>query len=140
MAFKSLKNHISNLATGFVSGQISNFLNSGTAKDSGKVSAQLLKKGPFDIPDSPTQKVRENPLTFSPVQYPLDLGNNELGHYILFESGFLGYSPQTSTFRTSADTATGPGGRYRRKRKDYSKSTRSFYYNIWYSIVYATIC
>ena len=99
MAFKSLKNHISNLATGFVSGQISNFLNSGTAKDSGKVSAQLLKKGPFDIPDSPTQKVRENPLTFSPVQYPLDLGNNELGHYILFESGFLGYSPQRSGFR-----------------------------------------
>ena len=121
MAFKSLKNHISNLATGFVSGQISNFLNSGTAKDSGKVSAQLLKKGPFDIPDSPTQKVRENPLTFSPVQYPLDLGNNELGHYILFESGFLGYSPQTSTFRTSAETATGPGGRYRRKEKITAK-------------------
>ena len=111
MPFKSLKNHISSLATGFVSGQISNFLNSGTAKDSGKVSAQLLKKGPFDIPDSPTQKLRENPLTFSPVQYPLDLGSNELGHYILFESGFVGYSPQTSSFRASADTvATGPAG------------------------------
>ena len=107
MAFKSLKNHISNLATGFVSGQISNFLNSGSAKDSGKVSAQLLKKGPFDIPDSPSQKLRENPLTFSPVQYPLDLGSNELGHYILFESGFVGYSPQTSAFRSSA-TARSP--------------------------------
>ena len=34
MPFKSLKNHIGNLATGFVSGQISNFLNSGSAKDS----------------------------------------------------------------------------------------------------------
>ena len=45
MPFKSLKNHISSLAAGFVSGQISNFLNSGSAKDSGKVSAQLLKKG-----------------------------------------------------------------------------------------------
>ena len=102
MPFKSLKNHIGNLATGFVSGQISNFLNSGSAKDSGKVSAQLLKKGPFDIPESPSQKLRENPLSFSPVQYPLDLGSNELGHYILFESGFVGYSPQTSAFRTSA--------------------------------------
>ena len=111
MAFKSLKNHIGNLASGFVSGQISNFLNSGKAKDSGKVSAQLLKKGPFDIPDSPSQKVRENPLSFSPVQYPLDLGSNELGHYILFESGFIGYSPQTSSFRASANTvATGPAG------------------------------
>ena len=37
MPFKSLKNHIGNLATGFVSNQISNFLNSGSAKDS-KVS------------------------------------------------------------------------------------------------------
>ena len=107
MPFKSLKNHIGNLATGFVSGKINNFLNSGSAKDSGKVSAQLLKKGPFDIPDSPTSKLRENPLSFSPVQYPLDLGSNELGHYILFESGFLGYSPQVSAFRTSA-TARGP--------------------------------
>ena len=98
MPFKSLKNHIGNLATGFVSGKINNFLNSGSAKDSGKVSAQLLKKGPFDIPDSPTSKLRENPLSFSPVQYPLDLGSNELGHYIMFESGFVGYSPQTSGF------------------------------------------
>ena len=31
------------------------------------------------------------------MQYPLDLGNNGLGHYIVFESGFLGYSPQTSS-------------------------------------------
>ena len=30
------------------------------------------------------------------LQYPLDLGNNGLGHYILFESGFVGYSAQTS--------------------------------------------
>ena len=59
MPFKSLKNHIGNLATGFVSNQISNFLNSGSAKDSGKVSAQLLKKGPFDIPDSPSQKLEK---------------------------------------------------------------------------------
>ena len=110
MPFKSLKNHIGNLATGFVSGQISNFLNSGSAKDSGKVSAQLLKKGPFDIPDSPSQKLRENPLSFSPVQYPLDLGSNELGHYILFESGFVGYSPQTSAFRSS-QAATNPNQR-----------------------------
>ena len=109
MPFKSLKNHIGNLATGFVSGKINNFLNSGSAKDSGKVSAQLLKKGPFDIPDSPSSKLRENPLTFNPVQYPLDLGSNELGHYILFESGFLGYSPQTSAFRTSASTTTKQG-------------------------------
>ena len=121
MAFKSLKNHIGNLATGFVSGQISNFLNSGKAKDSGKVAAQLLKKGPFDIPDSPSQKVRENPLSFSPVQYPLDLGSNELGHYILFESGFIGYSPQVSAFRNSNEAGTADGGTVRTTPKITAK-------------------
>ena len=121
MPFKSLKNHIGNLATGFVSGKINNFLNSGSAKDSGKVSAQLLKKGPFDIPDSPTSKLRENPLSFSPVQYPLDLGSNELGHYILFESGFVGYSPQVSAFRTSNEAGTSDGGTIRTTPKITAK-------------------
>ena len=58
----------------------------------------MSKKSGMEIPDSPSQKLRENPLSFSPVQYPLDLGSNELGHYIMFESGFVGYSPQTSGF------------------------------------------
>jgi len=98
MAFTKLKNHITSLATPFLTDIASNFMNSGSQKDSGKVAAQLLKKGPFDIPDSPSQKLRENPLSFNPVQYPLDLGSSELGHYIMFESGFLGYSPQTDGF------------------------------------------
>ena len=108
MAFKSLKNHIGNLATPFLTNMVSNFMNSGSQKDAGKVSAQLLKKGPFDIPNSPSQALRENPLSFSAVQYPLDLGNNELGHYILFESGFLKYKPQIddNMFETS-NAATG---------------------------------
>jgi hypothetical protein len=108
MAFKSLKNHITSLATPFLSDIASNAL-SGSQKDAGKVSAQLLKKGPFDIPDSPSQQVRQNPLSFSPVQYPLDLGSNELGHYILFESGFIGYSPQTSGFLDASSRTTKPG-------------------------------
>ena len=111
MAFKSLKNHIGNLATPFLTNMVSNFMNSGSQKDAGKVSAQLLKKGPFDIPNSPSQKLRENPLSFNPVQYPLDLGSSELGHYIMFESGFLGYSPQRSGF---LDASAKAGGRNRK--------------------------
>ena len=110
MPFKSLKNHISSLATGFVSGQISNFLNSGTAKDSGKVSAQLLKKGPFDIPESPSQALRANPLQFSNVQYPIDLGTNELGHYILFEGGFVRYQAQQDNMFEQSSKTLGPAG------------------------------
>ena len=89
MPFKSLKNHLSSLATSAISGAVSNFISAGKQKDAGKVSAQLLKKGPFDIPNSPSQALRENPLSFSAVQYPLDLGSNELGHYIIFSSGFF---------------------------------------------------
>ena len=114
MAFKSLKNHITSLATPFLSDIAANVLG-GSQKDAGKVSAQLLKKGPFDIPDSPSQKVRQNPLSFSPVQYPLDLGSNELGHYILFESGFIGYSPQTSGFLDASSRTTKPGTGQKKK-------------------------
>ena len=111
MAFKSLKNHITSLSTPFLSdiaGKASNFMSGGSQKSAGKVAAQLLKKGPFDIPDSPSQQLRQNPLSFNTVQYPLDLGSNELGHYILFESGFVGYSPQTDGFLEKSNS-TGRG-------------------------------
>ena len=100
---------ISSLAMPHVGELINSFTNSGSQKDSGKVAAQLLKKGPFDIPDSPTQKLTQNPLTFSSVQYPLDLGSNELGHYIIFESGFVTYQAQRdSMFEASARASSGP--------------------------------
>ena len=100
MAFKALGQHIKNLAIPHVSEIVNNFVSAGSQKDSGKVAAKLMKKSNMDIPDSPSQAQVSNPLQFSPVQYPLDLGSAELGHYILFESGFVGYSPQTSQFRT----------------------------------------
>ena len=102
-------------------GHLASAIGGTSSKDAGKVSAKLLKKSGMDIPDAPSQKLRENPLTFSPVQYPLDLGSNELGHYILFESGFVGYSPQTSTMTQSyenvyEDFAVGPAGQYTESR------------------------
>ena len=100
MAFKALGQHIKNLAIPHVSEIVNNFVSAGSQKDSGKVAAKLMKKSNMDIPDSPSQAQVSNPLQFSPVQYPLDLGSAELGHYILFESGFVGYSPQTSQFRS----------------------------------------
>jgi len=109
MAFKSLKNHITNLSTPFLSDIANKALGGATQKSAGKVAAQLLKKSPFDIPDSPSQQLRQNPLSFNVVQYPLDLGSNELGHYILFESGFLGYSPQTDGFLGTSAKTSKPG-------------------------------
>ena len=100
-----LKSAISSLAMPHVGELINSFMGGDGQKESGKVAAQLLKKGPFDIPDSPAEKLKRNPLSFSNVQYPLDLGSNELGHYIIFESGFFTYEPQQdSMFGASAST------------------------------------
>ena len=96
MPFSKLRNSLSNLTTPFLANALNNFAQKNGAQDAGKVAAQLRKNGPFDIDDSPSSKLIENPLSFNPVQYPLDLGDNGQGHYILFESGFVGYSPQTS--------------------------------------------
>ena len=96
MPFSKLRNSLSNLTTPFLANALNNFTQKNGAQDAGKVAAQLRKRGPFDIDDAPSQQLIENPLSFNPVQYPLDLGDNGLGHYILFESGFVGYSPQTS--------------------------------------------
>ena len=100
MAFKSLRNHIGSLITPFIADAINGKKD---AKSAGKVAAQLRKKGPFEIDDAVNSQLVENPLSFNPVQYPLDLGNNGLGHYIVFESGFLGYSPQTSSLMGGAN-------------------------------------
>jgi len=100
---------MTNLAMPHVGKVINSFMNSGNQKDSGKVAAQLLKKGPFDIPDSPSQKLTQNPLTFSAVQYPLDLGSNELGHYIIFESGFVTYQAQQDSMFEASQMATADG-------------------------------
>ena len=118
MPFSKLRNSLSNLATPFLANAVSNFAQKQGAKDAGKVAAQLRKKGPFDIDEAPSSKLIENPLSFNPVQYPLDLGDNGQGHYILFESGFVGYSPQTSGL---LDT----GGRQKRQKVTSKLSDKS---------------
>ena len=118
MAFKSLKNHISNLATPFLANVANNFVSKQGAKDAGKVAASLKQKSPFNIDQAPSAKLVQNPLSFSPVQYPLDLGNEQLGHYIIFESGFLGYSPQISPLISAA-------GRQKKKKVNSKLSDKS---------------
>ena len=106
MAFKALRNTVTNSING-IKGSITNSAISKTLNQvqglvsgagdgfsgaQGKVAAQLLKKSPYEIPDSPQEKLKANPLTFSTAQYPLDLGTNELGHYILFYMESIGLS------------------------------------------------
>lgn len=107
MAFKSLKNHLTSLATPYITDMASSFVNGKqSAQSAGKAIKHEFGKSPFDIQESPQEKLKSNPLAFTPVHYPLDLGNNELGHFILFESGYVGYEPQEATTFTHGGEAS----------------------------------
>ena len=110
MAFKNLKNHISSLAQPFIANAIANFGVKESAANAGKIAAKLANKSPFEIDEAPAQKLLSNKLKFSPVQYPLDLGSNELGHYMIFEAGFLRYQPQQENMFVSSSRTSGPAG------------------------------
>ena len=87
MGFKPFKNIVKNLATPFLNNAINNVvsnLTSGVSGSQAKVAAQLLKKSPFEVADSQQEGLKRDPLAFSHVQYPLDLGQNDQGHYIIF--------------------------------------------------------
>ncbi|MGA1049623.1 MAG: hypothetical protein ACO3UU_16585, partial [Minisyncoccia bacterium] len=80
--FKRVSTHLKSMATGFLGNSISSALTSGFSQSQGKVAAELLKKSPFEVPSSPTEKIKADPLAFSNVQYPSDLTTNGTGHYI----------------------------------------------------------
>jgi len=88
---KRASSHLKGMATGFAnkaisgvtSGFKSGFVNS-VSGNQAKVAAQLLKKSPFEVPDSPIAKATTDPLQFSHISYPRDLESEGLGHYILF--------------------------------------------------------
>ena len=78
---------LKSLATNFAVGKVGNLmsgLTSSTSAAQGKVAAQLLKKSPFEIKDSPIEAAKTDPLQFSFINYPSDLATAEVGHYILF--------------------------------------------------------
>ena len=80
-----LKSLASNYAMGKV-GSLMSGLTQSTSGAQGKVAAQLLKKSPFEINDSPVEAAKRDPLQFSFISYPRDLATAEVGHYILFYS------------------------------------------------------
>ena len=72
MSKKLLRDVVTNLATPYISNMFSSLVSNQGAKDAGKMAAQLKRASPFSIDDAPSQKLVENPLTFQPLQYPLD--------------------------------------------------------------------
>ena len=81
---KRASSHLKTLASGYINKSLSNAFNGGFNQSQGKVAAELLRKSPLEIQDSPQEKMKRNPLSFNRVQYPLDLTDNGTGHYILF--------------------------------------------------------
>ena len=84
---KSVAEHLKGLMSNGIMGTALNFasgLTQSTSGAQGKVAAQLLKKSPFEINDSPVEAAKRDPLQFSFISYPRDLATAEVGHYILF--------------------------------------------------------
>jgi len=54
------KNHLMSLAMPHVKSVFNHFASAGSQKDSGKVAAELLEKGPFDIPRESYTKIAGN--------------------------------------------------------------------------------
>ena len=86
MALTNVANHLKGMATGLVQGKIGGFkgLMKSVSGSQAKVAAQLLKKSPFEVPDSPITKATADPLEFSHVSYPRDLESTGLGHCMIF--------------------------------------------------------
>ena len=61
----------------------SNFAPDGANKASADTKA-IINKSPFETKDTTQEELKRNPLGFSQIQYPLDLGNYDVGHYIIF--------------------------------------------------------
>jgi len=109
--FNKVKSHLSKMATPFLD-DITSAVNGLTQGSSisgaeGKVAAQLLKKSPLEAKDSPMEALKRNPLDFSQVQYPLDLTNNEQGHYILFYTLMNRFGNAGQQLQFSADMGLG---------------------------------
>jgi len=137
--FKRVSSHLSSLSTGFLSditGGINTLvggLDKTVSGDQAKVAATLLKKSPFEIADSPQEKLSKNPLSFSQIQYPLDLTTNELGHYIIFYTLQNKFAEGNNDFKVAKNmgfnvnsVATGPRGQTKTSIKDIRSNTGNF--------------
>ena len=72
-------------AGGFVNGMMSGFMPN---TSSGAVAKQIVNE-PSPLKASvkdPSETLKSDPLSFTHMRYPLELGNEELGHYIIFYS------------------------------------------------------
>ena len=70
------------LGGGFLAGKGSSQSNQQTKA----LAKDLLTKSKLELPASkePTSHMKSNPLGFSQIQFPRDLGNSEQGHYMIF--------------------------------------------------------
>jgi len=105
---KRAASHLKGMSTGFVNNAINaagGFTSGFTSAISGnqsKVAAELLKKSPLEIDKSPKEKLGADPLQFSFIQYPIDLQNIDLGHYIVFYALSNNYDSPSTDLMVSA--------------------------------------
>lgn len=120
---------IFNQVSGFVNGIASGFMG-GNQKQAAAADEIIHSPSPLadSIKDPVEKNLKGDPLGFSAIRYPKELGTDELGHYIIFYSltnnyGHLGRdfdlakdmgwsASHTSSTATVVTGAEGPAGRY----------------------------
>jgi|TARA_B110000285_G_scaffold224448_1_gene281314 hypothetical protein len=126
-AFKALQQSAMNTGISKALGHVQGLVSGAKpfAGGEAKQAAQLLKKSPMEIPDSPQEKLKRNPLTFNTCSYPLDLGSAELGHYIIFYVGrsLATQSYDTADFSNSTGLNSSEPGKSTTQKARNSKST-----------------
>src|SRR6056300_2119210 len=55
-----------------------------TNGSTGKFVDSITNKSSTEIPDSVQESMKKDPLKFAGLRYPLDIGSEGLGHYVIF--------------------------------------------------------
>jgi len=102
-----------NTAGGFVNGMVSGFMPS-APRDGAAAQEIVNTPGPFkDVIKDPTESLKQDPLAFTSARYPLEVGNEELGHYIIFYTLSNNFGHLGRDFEIAKDmgwTASATGG------------------------------
>jgi len=64
--------------------QASSLLNSKSNNSTGKFVDSITNKSATEISDSVQESMKKDPLKFAGLRYPLDIGSEGLGHYVIF--------------------------------------------------------
>src|SRR5210317_1113540 len=80
----------------------SSLLNSKSNNSTGKFVDSITNKSATEISDSVQESMKKDPLKFAGLRYPLDIGSEGLGHYVIFYCISNNFGSGTSSYKVMA--------------------------------------